>query len=54
MVRGFRLLNGRPVEHKDLSSRLRAPGLVSFAADANGELLAVSLYDGVIYRLTGG
>jgi glucose/arabinose dehydrogenase len=54
MVRGFRLLNGRPVEHKDLSGRLRTEGLVSFAADANGELLAVSLYDGVVYRLTGG
>ena len=54
IVRGFRLLNGRPVEARDLTSRLREPGLVSFATDADGEMLAVSLFDGAIYRLTGG
>ena len=54
IVRGFRLLNGRPVESLDLTSRLREPGLVSFAADATGELLAVSISDGAVYRLVGG
>ena len=54
IVRAFRLLNGRPVESRDLTSRLREPGLVSFAADASGELLAVSISDGAVYRLVGG
>jgi hypothetical protein len=54
MVRAFRLLNGKPVESRDLSSRLRRSGFVSFAADADRELLAVSINDGAIYRLVGG
>jgi hypothetical protein len=54
IVRAFRLLNGKAVESRDLSSRLREPGLVSFASDATGELLAVSISDGAVYRLVGG
>jgi glucose/arabinose dehydrogenase len=53
-VRAFRLLNGKPVESRDLSSRLRRSGFVSFAADAEGEMLAVSINDGAVYRLVGG
>ncbi len=54
IVRGFRLLNGRPVEARDLTGRLREPGLVSFGFDSNGEILAVSLSDSAVYRLVGG
>ncbi|HEY6629723.1 MAG TPA: PQQ-dependent sugar dehydrogenase [Acidimicrobiia bacterium] len=54
LVRGFRLLNGKPVESRDLSPRLRMTGFVSFAPDADGELLAVSIHDGAVYRLVGG
>jgi glucose/arabinose dehydrogenase len=54
IVRGFRLLDGRPVEARDLSGRLREPGLVSFGFDSNGEILAVSLSDNAVYRLVGG
>jgi hypothetical protein len=54
IVRGFRGLDGRAVEPVDLTSRLRHPGLVSFAIDSAGEMLIVSYFDGAIYRLTGG
>jgi len=54
VVRGFRLLNGIAVEAVDLSGALREPGLVSFGFDSNGEILAVSLFDGAVYRLVGG
>lgn len=54
MVRAFRLLGGKAVEARDLSGRLRKSGIVSFAPDANGEMLAVSLTAGAVYRLTGG
>ena len=54
MVRAFRLLNGRAVEARDLSSALRLPGLVSFDFDSDGEVLAVSMFDNAVYRLVGG
>jgi glucose/arabinose dehydrogenase len=54
VVRAFRLLDGRPVESRDLSGRLRESGLVSFGFDGNGEILAVSLFDNAVYRLVGG
>ncbi len=53
-VRAFRLLDGRAVEARDLSSRLRERGIVSFGFDPDGEILATSLSDGAIYRLVGG
>jgi len=54
IVRAFRLLDGQAVEAKDLTGALREPGLVSFGFDGNGEILAVSLGDGAVYRLVGG
>jgi hypothetical protein len=54
IVRGFRLLHGKAVEHVDLTSELGLGGIVSFAEDGGGELLAVSLFDGAVYRMTGG
>jgi hypothetical protein len=54
MVSAFRLLNGRAVEARSLSSALREPGLVSFGFDWNGEILGVSMLDNAVYRLVGG
>ncbi|HEY7469066.1 MAG TPA: PQQ-dependent sugar dehydrogenase [Acidimicrobiia bacterium] len=54
MVSAFRLLNGRAVEARSLSSALREPGLVSFGFDWNGEILGVSMFDNAVYRLVGG
>ena len=53
-VRGFRQIGGKPVEHVDLTGALKLDGIVNFGTDGNGELLVVSLFDGSIYRLTGG
>ncbi len=53
-VRAFRQIGGTPVEQVDLAGQLKMDGIVSFGTDGNGELLVVSLFDGSIYRLTGG
>ena len=53
-VRAFRLKDGSAVEKRDLSGQLGMGGIVGFAVDADGELLVVSLFDGAVYRLTGG
>jgi glucose/arabinose dehydrogenase len=54
LLRGFRVLDGQPVDHVDLTSQLGMAGIVDFGEDGNGELLAVSLFNGAVYRLTGG
>jgi glucose/arabinose dehydrogenase len=54
LLRAFRLRDGSPVEPMDLSSEIGMTGIVSFGEDAAGELLAVSLFDGTVYRLVGG
>jgi glucose/arabinose dehydrogenase len=54
IVRAFRLLDGRAVESRDLTSALRQRGIVSFGFDHQGEILAVSLTDDAVYRLVGG
>ena len=54
MVRGFRLENGKAVEAIDLTSRLGLGGIVDFEIDGDGEILVASLFDGRVYRLTGG
>ncbi|HZD23378.1 MAG TPA: PQQ-dependent sugar dehydrogenase [Acidimicrobiia bacterium] len=54
MVRGFRQVNGIPVESKDFTGRLGGSGIVSFGTDWNGELVVANLFDGAIYRLVGG
>lgn len=53
-VHGFREVNGVPVEAIGLTSQLGMTGIVSFGTDGSGELLAVNLFDGAVYRLTGG
>ncbi len=53
-VRAFRLKDGSAVEKLDLSDQIGMSRLVSFASDNSGELLAVSLSNGAVYRLTGG
>ncbi len=53
-VRAFRLNDGSAVEKLDLSGQIGMSRLVSFASDNGGELLAVSLSNGAVYRLTGG
>lgn len=53
-VFGFRLLDGTAVEQVELTSQLGLGGIVSFALDGDGEVLVVSLFDGAVYRLTGG
>ena len=54
VVRGFRLLRGMAVESADLSVELALGGVVDFALDGDGEMLVTSLFDGAVYRLTGG
>jgi glucose/arabinose dehydrogenase len=54
LLRGFRVLDGQPVDQIDLTSQLGMAGIVDFAEDDDGELLAVSLFSGAVYRLTGG
>lgn len=54
VVRGFRLLRGMAVESVDLSVELALGGVVDFALDGDGEMLVTSLFDGAVYRLTGG
>lgn len=54
LLRGFRVLDGLPVEEIDLTNALGMGGIVDFAEDSDGELLAVSLFSGAVYRLTGG
>jgi hypothetical protein len=54
MVRGFRLKDGKAVEAVDLTSQIGLSGIVSFEIDGEGEILVVSLFDGQVYRLTGG
>ena len=54
MVQAFRLRSGDPVEPRNLSGPLAMDGIVSFGEDGDGELLAVNLFEGAIYRLTGG
>jgi hypothetical protein len=54
LLRGFRVLDGLPVEQIDLTNELGMGGIVDFAEDGDGELLAVSLFNGAVYRLTGG
>ncbi len=54
VVRGFRLLGGMAVESVDLSVELALGGVVDFALDGDGEMLVTSLFDGAVYRLTGG
>ena len=53
-VRGFRQIEGNAVEPVDLTGELKMDGIVGFAEDGTGELLVVSLFDGSIYRMTGG
>ena len=50
----FRVLNGAAVDHQDLTGPLGLSGLVSFATDSEGEMLAVSLFGGSVHRLQGG
>lgn len=54
LLRGFRWHDGRPVEPIDLTAAIGMSGIVSFGVDSDGELLAVSLFDNSIYKLTGG
>ena len=54
LLRGFRVLDGEPVEDIDLTRQLGMGGIVDFAEDGDGELLVVSLFSGSIFRLTGG
>ena len=53
-LRAFRLRDGAAVEKRDLTGPLGMGGIVGFAEDADGELLVVSLFEGAVYRLTGG
>ncbi len=54
IVRAFRLLDGKAVEPLDLTGSLGKGRLVDFAHDGDGEILAVSLVAGAVYRLVGG
>ncbi|MFP4555030.1 MAG: PQQ-dependent sugar dehydrogenase [Actinomycetota bacterium] len=54
MIRGFRLHDGQPVEQVDVTDDVGMTGIVDFAEDGDGELLATSLFRGAVYRLTGG
>jgi glucose/arabinose dehydrogenase len=53
-VWGFRHVEGRIVTHRELTGQLGLAGIVHFGIDNDGELLAVSLFDNSLYRLTGG
>ena len=54
LLRGFRVVDGLPVESIDLTGELGMAGIVDFAQDGDGEMLATSLFSGAVYRLTGG
>ena len=51
---GFRHVDGVVVNHRELTSQIGMTGIVDFSRDGSGELLAVSLFDGTVYRLIGG
>lgn len=53
-VWGFRHVDGEIVSEKELSSQIGRTGIVHFGTDGDGEMLAVSLFDEAVYRLTGG
>ena len=53
-VWAFRHVDGEIVNHRELTSQIGLGGIVDFSLDGSGELLAVSLFDNTIYRLTGG
>jgi glucose/arabinose dehydrogenase len=50
----FRQIDGEPLSEVELSDEIGMTGIVDFARDGQGELLAVSLFSNSIYRLTGG
>lgn len=50
----FRLLDGEPVAHRELTGDIGMTGIVDFALDGEGELIATSLFTDSVYRLTGG
>jgi glucose/arabinose dehydrogenase len=54
LVRAFRMDGGTAVDRLDLTPDLRMSGIVSFGENDDGELLVVNLFEGTIYRLTGG
>ncbi len=51
---GFRHVDGEVVDEVDLTAEIGLGGIVDFSTDGDDELLAVSLFDDTIYRLTGG
>lgn len=53
-VRAFRMNVIEAVDHRNLTNRLGMSGIVDFAEDGQGELLVTNLFDGGVYRLTGG
>ena len=53
-VFAFRRLGSRTVENTELTGRLGQGGIVDFAVDGDGEILATSLFDNAVYRLAGG
>jgi hypothetical protein len=50
----LRHVDGDVVTHRELTAEIGLGGIVDFSIDGGGELLAVSLFDDTIYRLTGG
>ena len=54
VISGFRYLNGKVVEAKDLTAHLGKGGIVDFALDDDGELLVTSIFDDAVFRLLGG
>ncbi len=53
-IRAFRMSGGEAIDRLDLTPRLGMSGIVAFGEDGDGELLVTNLFDGAIYRLTGG
>lgn len=54
LVSSFRMDGNKAVDRTNLTDEIGMTGIVDFATDNDGELLAVSLFEGTIYRLTGG
>jgi glucose/arabinose dehydrogenase len=53
LVGAFRMKGGDPVDNQTMPD-LDMSGIVSFGKDADDELLVVNLFQGAIYRMTGG
>lgn len=54
LTHAIRFYDNAVFDSEDLTSQIGKSGIVDFSSDGSGELLATSLPNGTVYRLTGG